>query len=119
FGNSAAPTTVITDFDETLGLIELDSAQPYTITVNGLGQGTIHLATQYPFAEVTALQGSHTIFSPILMHKDAVFSVNQGTATLTVPTIIAENAGSINLTKAGAGKLVTSSVVMNNLNVNG
>ena len=68
---------MITDFDETLGLIEFDSAQPYTVTVNGLGQGTIHLATAYPFGEVSVLQGSHTIFSPILMHSDGVFTVNQ------------------------------------------
>jgi dockerin type I repeat protein len=119
FGPAAAPTVVLTDHDQTLGAITLNSAQPYTITVTGNGEGTIHLATRYAFGEVTDLNGNHTIFSPIFAHNDAVFTVTNASNTLTVPTIIAENPGTLNFTKNGAGKLVTSNVLFNNLAING
>jgi hypothetical protein len=115
FPAAVAPTTVLTDHDETLGAMTFNSAQPYTVTVTGNGEGTIHLATRYLFGEITDLQGDHTVFSPIFMHSSGVFTVTQASNTLTVPTIIAENPASINLTKAGAGKLATANAIVNNL----
>lgn len=119
FGPAAAPTTVITDADETLGVLTINSAQPYTITVSGNGEGTIHLATSYTASQVNVLQGSHTIFSPLELHNDAVFTVSQVNSTLTAPTILAFTPATTNFTKAGLGKLVTSSLAMENLNING
>ena len=118
FGSVATPTTVITDADETVGVLTLNSAQPYTITVSGNGEGTIHLATRYTAAEVNVLQGSHTIFSPLELHNDTVFTVTQANSTLTAPTILAFAPTTTNFTKAGLGKLVTSSLAMANLNIN-
>ena len=119
FAATGSPKTVITDHDQTIGQMSFDSTGPYTVTVSGNGEGTIHLATRYLFNEVNVLSGSHTVFSPLFMHNDTVFSVNQASSTLTAPTIIAENPAAINLTKTGPGALITTNAICNILSVNG
>lgn len=120
FAQAAGPVTVIADHDETLGAIIFDSTQPYTLTVNGGGEGTLHMASRYLQSEVHVIKGNHTIFNPMIFHvgSDALVTVDLANSTLTAPYITLEDQNNQVLTKEGAGTLATTKVNANTVLLN-
>jgi hypothetical protein len=122
FPQTSSPTTVIADLDFTLGNHVIDSTQPYTLTVNGGGQGTLNLASRYPLAEVTVANGSgHVIFNPIIFRtgSDALLTAESPTSSLTLPYATLEFPTAQTLTKIGPGRIDVGSVSSASLTVSG
>jgi hypothetical protein len=122
FAQSAGPVTVIADADETLGAMIFDSSQPYTVTVNGGGQGTLHLASRYTQSELRVMQGQHTVFCPVIFEagSDALLTADTASAVLTVPvSLTVSQPGSQNITKAGPGRVEVPTARCNTLTLSG
>ncbi|HRK29637.1 MAG TPA: PEP-CTERM sorting domain-containing protein [Tepidisphaeraceae bacterium] len=119
FTNAAAPTAVTMDADQTVGAILFDSAQPYTISPDGLGQGTFQMATRYLFNEVTSLQGNHTINSPINLYNDLVASAAAGAnVSMTGQVVDLSPIGTLGLTKTGLGSVGMLNLRLFNVTIN-
>src|SRR5205823_10675746 len=110
------------DADEQVGAIVFDSANSYTITPNGNGQGTLQFDTRYFNTEISVLQGSHTIASPIKMYKDMVVTVTPAGSVLTLSggLLLGDTVPltAINFSKNGAGEVDAANFTGNALNVN-
>jgi hypothetical protein len=113
--------TVTLDLDQTAGVIIFDSASSYKISPDGNGQGTLQMATKYFNSEVTVLQGSHTIYSPMVLHKDIVATVTpaNGKLTLAGQLIVPPALTTIKFSKEGAGEAEVLNARLNTLAVNG
>src|SRR5439155_8972525 len=72
--------------------------------------------------EISVLQGSHTIASPIKMYKDMVMTVTPSASVLTLSggLLLGDNVPitAINLTKNGAGRVDAANYVGNSLTIN-
>lgn len=118
---NAGGGTIILDLDQTAGVIIFDSANSYAITPDGNGQGTLQMATKYFNTEVTVQQGSHTIFSPMILYNDMVVTVTPANGKLTLGgQLIAPPAGGPRkLTKEGAGVAEILNARLATLAING
>ncbi len=119
FGQAPYPTTVIADADETLGRIIFDSTQSYTLTVNGGGQGTLHMASRSVNAEIHDEVGNHTIYCPVFFQTDALLTVDQAGSVLTLPYTTAEFPTTMNITMQGAGTAAVGSIAFNTVTLSG
>lgn len=119
FGNSANPVIVTTDVDQTVGAMYFDSAASYTVQPGGLGQGTLQMDTRWFANEVNALQGSHTVISPINLYKDLRVSAEAGAkVTLSGQVTDLSGAGTLALAKNGAGTIEMVNIRMYEVAVN-
>jgi uncharacterized repeat protein (TIGR03803 family) len=80
-GVITAPRTVTVDSPQTVGSINFNSAQSYTIA----GPGTITLSRSSGQALVRAVNGNHTISAPLTLASDTTFLAQASEAqTLTI-----------------------------------
>jgi hypothetical protein len=97
----------------TVGSMKFDNANRYTIA----GPGTIRMeAFSTGEGAINVVTGSHTISAPMEIVSPTTITVTPSTATLTISGTV--NAGSVALTKAGAGATVMNNVRAGTLAVN-
>jgi hypothetical protein len=93
-----APRTVTIDVPITVGNINLENPNAYTI----VGNNTLTLDVVLGSASLNVSQGSHTIAAPLVLADDLDVSVAGSTDTLTVSGDITAAAG-VQITKLGPG----------------
>jgi autotransporter-associated beta strand protein len=96
----AAPSTITLDANQSIGTLNFNSTQPYTIA-QGTGS-TLTLDNGTSSASITDSGGSHTISAPITLNSNLAITVSSATNTLTLGNISGTSA---TLTKSGAGNL--------------
>jgi T5SS/PEP-CTERM-associated repeat protein len=112
FGNKiTAPRTVTADIPITVGRIDFDSANPYTIA----GSNTISVNATSGFGQINVTTGSHTISAPLSLADNTVINIApaDGNLSITAPM----SASDIKLTKAGLGSLTLANVRTSALSV--
>ncbi len=121
FTNAASPTIVTTDLDQTVGAMLFDSAQSFTVQPGGLGQGTLQMDTRWLANEITVLQGSHTIISPINTYKDLRLVATNPTGVITLAGQVRDlsGAGTLALSKSGPGTAQMLNVRFFNVAIDG
>jgi hypothetical protein len=123
FGPTASAKTVVVDADYQVGAIVFDSPASYLLAPNGGGTGTLQFDTRFSNTEISVLQGSHTIASPIKMYKDLAITVTPSTSVLTLSggLLLGDSVPitAINLVKAGAGRVDAASYTANSLTISG
>jgi T5SS/PEP-CTERM-associated repeat protein len=107
-GKITAPRTVPLDVPITVGRIDLDSANAYTIA----GSNTLTLnAKSFP-EQINVINGSHTINAPLTLADNTKITVTPAASNLSITGAI--SASGVTLTKTGAGSLT-----LNNLRADG
>jgi autotransporter-associated beta strand protein len=96
----ASPSTVTLDASQSIGTLNFNSTQSYTI-VQG-GGSTLTLDNGASVASITDSSGSHTISAPITLNSNLTVTVTSAANTLTLGNISSSSAA---LTKSGAGNL--------------
>lgn len=121
FGSSPVPVTIVTETDQALGAMVFDSPGSYTIQPDGAGQGTLQVDTRWFRNEITVLQGSHTIASPMNLYKDTTIDVAPAASVLTLGGGINNTAGggTAALIKRGAGRVDVPNVRFTSLAIDG
>lgn len=109
FGPASAGRAINVDGAKTVGMIALDSTGKYTI-----GGSTISLDGLAGQAAIYVANGSHQIDAPLAPADDTTVTVAPAGSTLTITNLQNSN---VNITKAGAGALVTNSIRAAGLNV--
>ncbi|CAN5350666.1 hypothetical protein BH09PLA1_BH09PLA1_16050 [soil metagenome] len=109
-----SPSTVTVDaLGFTVGSMKFDNANRYTIA----GPGTITIAAQSTgVGAIQVVSGSHTIAAPLSIESNTTIEVAPSTSTLTISGNV--SAGSVALTKIGAGAVVMNNVRSGTLSVN-
>jgi hypothetical protein len=103
--------TVTVDSPQTTGQINFNNANKYTIA----GTATLTLDNTSAPVGATVTTGSHDITAPLVLTKDATFTVTPAGSTLTASNL---QSSSVGITKAGAGKLAVNNVRSGSLTVN-
>ncbi len=106
-----AARTVTVDSAQTIGIIDFDSAQSYTIA--GTATLTLDAATE---TKINVLAGSHTISAPVTLAKPVIIDTATAT-TLTMSGALTATGQSI--TKTGDGSFRSTNIRTNTLAVNG
>ena len=106
-----APHTVTVDSPQTVGTVNFDNANKYTIA----GASTLTLDNTSGGVAMNVTSGSHDITAPLVLAKDATATVTPAGSTLTVSNL---QASTIGITKAGAGNLAVNAVRAGTLTVN-
>ncbi len=106
-----APRVVTVDAPMTVGSINFDNANSYTLA----GTSTLTLDASVATA-INLVNGSHAISVPMVVQKDLTVTVANALNTLTVSNDV--SAASAIITKAGAGKLAAKNVRALALSVN-
>jgi autotransporter-associated beta strand protein len=103
FGNSATipNPTVTLDGDRTIGWLQFDHTNSYTIS-SGSG-GSVVFAFGTNSAQLTDYNGSHQISAPVVLVSNTLVTVANTTDTVTIAGSIS---GSGNLTQSGNGTLL-------------
>ena len=114
-GGITSPSTVTVDAGSfTVGSMKFDNANRYTIA----GPGTIRVeAFAIGESAIDVVSGSHTISAPMTIVSPTTINVTPSTATLTLSGNV--DAGSVALTKTGAGAALMNNVRAGTLTVNG
>jgi hypothetical protein len=100
FGDAiTAPRSVAVDRPITVGTIDFDNANTYTIT----GPNALTLDTATGDAQINVINGNHVVAATVRLDDNTVVTVTPAASTLSMTGTIA--AGGLNLTKAGAGTL--------------
>ncbi|MGA2231504.1 MAG: autotransporter-associated beta strand repeat-containing protein [Tepidisphaeraceae bacterium] len=99
------PTTVTLNQNFTVGEINFDSANAYTIAPGTSGSLTLDNGGASAAASITDSGGSHFITAPVALNSSAIFTVGNAGDTLTISGPIS---GGGSLTTAGAGTLTLS-----------
>jgi hypothetical protein len=108
-----SPSTITVDSPFTVGSIKFDNVNRYTIA----GPGTLTLqAFSTGTAAIQVVSGSHTISAPLNLLSNTVITVTPATSTLTINGPI--SAGTMTITKLGAGAAEVLNVRSGALNVN-
>jgi GH35 family endo-1,4-beta-xylanase len=97
FGATANSPVVTVGAPVTVGMINFDNANGYTI----VGPGAITMSGPLGLAAMNVVGGSHTITTPVVLDSDLVVTVRPPTSTLTLSGNLV--ASGRNITKAGAG----------------
>jgi len=105
-----APHIVTVDGAKTIGQINFDNANKYTVA----GASTITLDSTSPVG-ITVSTGSHDINAPLALAKDANIIVGSGSSTLTLSNLQPSTVG---ITKSGSGALAVNNVRAGSLTVN-
>jgi fibronectin-binding autotransporter adhesin len=103
-GALTAPGTVTLDGAKTLGTLQFNNSSSYTIT-SGTG-GTLTLNVSTGSAQITNLNGSHTVTAPVILASNTAVDVTNVADTLN---LVGSVSGQGSLTKNGAGLLRLSS----------
>ena len=106
------PRTVTVDTEITVGEIDFNSANAYTIA----GPNTLTLDVTSGDAQIRVLGGSHTISAPLTLADNTVVTVGPATSQLSITGAL--NSSGVALTKAGAGNLTVNHVRATALSVN-
>jgi fibronectin-binding autotransporter adhesin len=99
-GALTAPGTVTLDGIKTVGNVQFNNAQSYTIA-QGTG-GTLTLNAGTGAAQITSLNGSHIVSAPVSLDSNTAVDVTSAADTLSITGNIT---GSRTLTKNAAGVL--------------
>lgn len=106
-----SPRTVTVDSPKTVGVINFDSANRYTI--NG---GTVTLDVSSGNAAIQVTSGSHTIASPVVLNDDLSIAVNSASSVLSMTGAL--SAAGRRVTKEGAGAVQIAQLEASALAVN-
>jgi autotransporter-associated beta strand protein len=101
----SGPTMVTLDQPWTVGQINFDSANAYTISPGNGGSLTLDNGGASANASITDSGGSHFVTAPIALNSNAVITVSNAADTFTISSPIS---GGGSLTSAGAGTLMLS-----------
>jgi len=112
-GVITAPHTVTVDIPITVGRIDFENANAYTIA----GTNALTLDVSSGEAQLNVKSGSHTISAPVTLADNTLVTVTPAASNLSITGAL--NAGGRNLTKAGAGTLTVNNVRAAGLSVNG
>jgi hypothetical protein len=104
--------TVTADRRVTVGRIDFDNANAYTIA----GSNPLTLNAASGEAQISVTSGSHTISAPVLLAVDTVITVSPADSNLSITGTL--GAGAANLTKAGAGSLTLNNLRARGLTIN-
>jgi hypothetical protein len=107
------PRTVTVDVPITVGRIDFDDTNAYTVA----GSNALTLDATSGSAQINVINGSHTISAPITLADDATITVTPAASNLTLSGAL--TATGRNLAKAGAGTLTASNVRAAGLAING
>jgi fibronectin-binding autotransporter adhesin len=107
-----APRSVTADVPITVGRIDFDSANAYTVD----GSNTITLNATGGDAQINVASGSHTISAPVSLADDTLVTVAPAVSNLSITGTL--GAGGVNLTKAGAGSLTLNNLRATGLSIN-
>jgi fibronectin-binding autotransporter adhesin len=102
-GSLGAPGVVTLDGTKTVGTLQFNNANSYTIAP-GSG-GTLVLDSGAGTAQITVLQGSHAMNTPMTLASQTVVDVNNSADTFTISGSVGGNGA---LTKSGQGTLALS-----------
>jgi len=106
--------TVTVDSPQTVGTINFNSANSYTI--DGTSTISVNTATATNKGGINVLLGNHTISAPVNLVKDTIINVTPSGSTLTLSNL---NSGStLTITKAGAGTAQLNNVRAQGLTIN-
>lgn len=93
------PATITLSSPKTVGSLTFSNANRYTIA----GASTLTLSGGGSSAELTVLNGSHTIATPLAMTSNTVLNVVPAASILTLSSDV--NANGVNVRKTGAGRV--------------
>ena len=96
------PRTVTVDTPITVGRLDLDNTNAYTIN----GTNSLTLNATSGDAQINVARGSHTISAPLTLADNTVVTVTPAASNLSITGAV--TATSTSLTKAGAGTLTVS-----------
>jgi hypothetical protein len=108
-----APRTITADAPVTVGRIDFDNANTYTVA----GDGTLTLDATSGEAQINVTSGSHSIAAPVSLADNTVITVAPLTGSLGITGQL--SADGVNLTKAGAGTLTVANVRAAGLSISG
>jgi T5SS/PEP-CTERM-associated repeat protein len=106
-----APRTVTVDEPITVGRIDFDNTNAYTIA----GEGTLTLDATSGAAQINVTSGSHTISAPVSLADNTVITVSPADSNLSLTGAL--SAGGLNVTKAGAGRLTLANLQASGLTI--
>jgi hypothetical protein len=107
------PHTLNLDQPITLGRIDFENANGYTVA----GNNSITLDVTSGLAEINVTSGSHAISAPLILADNAAVSVSPAASNLSITGGL--NAANVNLVKWGAGTLTVSQLRAAGLTING
>jgi hypothetical protein len=108
-----APRTVTVDVPITVGSLNFDNANAYTIA----GTNTLTLDATSGDAQINVVSGSHTISAPVTLTDNTTITVTPAASNLSITGAL--TATGRNLTKVGAGTVTLNNVRAAGLSVNG
>src|SRR5439155_2300260 len=110
---TGASTITVDSSGFTVGSLKFDNANRYTIA----GPGAITLeAMSTGTSQINVVSGSHTISAPLVINSDTTITVTPSSGSLNLSGTI--DAGSVTLTKAGAGMLAMTHIRAGALAIN-
>jgi GH35 family endo-1,4-beta-xylanase len=111
FGSAASPVNVNVAAPVTVGMINFDSANAYTIG----GDATISMSGPAGVVAMNVVNGSHTISAPLAINDDLNVLVRPAASTLTLTNL---QPSSSLITKTGAGALAVNAIRAAGLTIN-
>ncbi|MEX2138730.1 MAG: PEP-CTERM sorting domain-containing protein [Pirellulales bacterium] len=106
------PRTVTVDTPITVGRLDLDNTNAYTIA----GSGALTLNATSGDAQINVPRGSHTISAPLALADNTVVTVTPAASNLSITGAVTGTSAS--LTKAGAGTLTVNQLRATGLTIN-
>ena len=111
FGPTSNAPGITVTAPVTVGMINFDNANGYTLT----GPAAITMTGPAGVAAINVVTGSHTIAAPVVLDSDLVVTVRPPASTLTLSGDL--SALGRNVTKSGAGAVQLENVRANGLDV--
>ncbi|MEX2140423.1 MAG: PEP-CTERM sorting domain-containing protein [Pirellulales bacterium] len=112
-GATTQPRTVTLDSPITVGRVNFESGQPYTIA----GTNPLTLDLTVGDAQIFVGAGNHTISAPVTLANPTIINVAGPTSSLSMTGAL--NVTGVRLTKSGAGVLTVNNVRVATLSLNG
>jgi hypothetical protein len=112
-GKITQPRTVNLDAPITVGRIEFENTNSYTVA----GTNSMTLDVSSGVANINANSGSHTISAPVIFADNGLVNVSSAASNLSITGGL--NAANVSLVKAGAGTLTVNQLRAASLTING
>ncbi|MEX2139323.1 MAG: hypothetical protein WD894_08685 [Pirellulales bacterium] len=106
------PRTVTLDVPITLGRLDFDSTNAYTVA----GANSLMLDVTTGNAQINVTRGSHTIRAPVTLADNTVISVSPADSSLSISGSV--NSAGNNVAKTGAGTLAVNRIQAAGLSIN-